>query len=201
MNNENQNSGPEPTVDPLTVSREPQSLSTPAIQKPKNKKLFIILLIVIGLLLLGAIAWGLQVNSKLANSERNANSLTNEKKNLEAELEKRKETTGENDINKEAFQSVFLKSGQVYFGKITRLTETQIKLENIYYLRINGKPATAANTNSLGDDVQLVKLGNELHGPQDVMFIERKEVEFWENLKADGQVAKAITEYEKQNPR
>jgi len=32
------------------------------------------------------------------------------------------------------------------------------------------------------------------------MYLERKNVQFWENLKSDGQVSKAIATYEKQNP-
>ena len=93
-------------------------------------------------------------------------------------------------VEKDKFQSVFLTGGQVYFGKITNITDTQVTLENIYYLRDNS-----------GSDQSLVKLGSELHGPEDKMFIERKNVQFWENLKPDSQVAKAIADYEKANPR
>jgi hypothetical protein len=32
------------------------------------------------------------------------------------------------------------------------------------------------------------------------MVINRSEVEFWENLKSDGQVAKAVAQYQKANP-
>ena len=45
----------------------------------------------------------------------------------------------------------------------------------------------------------LQKLGSELHGPEDQMVINRDQVQFWENLKDDGQVVKAITTY-KANP-
>jgi hypothetical protein len=33
------------------------------------------------------------------------------------------------------------------------------------------------------------------------MFIERKETVFWENLKPDGEVTKAIVQYEQANPQ
>lgn len=101
-------------------------------------------------------------------------------------------------VDKNKMQAVFLNNGQVYFGKITELNSSYINLANIYYLRVNQQvqPGQQASQN----DVSLVKLGCELHGPQDLMTVNRTEVTFWENLKDDGQVAKAVAEYVKQNP-
>jgi hypothetical protein len=45
----------------------------------------------------------------------------------------------------------------------------------------------------------LVKLGNELHGPVDEMHISKAQILFYEDLKTDGQVVKAIQAY-KANP-
>jgi hypothetical protein len=100
----------------------------------------------------------------------------------------------EKQVDKTRYQAVFLSNGQVYFGKITEFTKDTLKLVDIYYLRTgsidkNGNPTTA--------DASLTKLGSELHAPDDVMFIERKNLTFWENLKTDGQVTKAIGEYQK----
>lgn len=52
---------------------------------------------------------------------------------------------------------------------------------------------TAADTE--GQRISLAKLGNELHGPEDKMFINSDQLLFWENLKDDGQVAKAISDF------
>lgn len=98
-------------------------------------------------------------------------------------------------VDKDRIQAVFLTSKQVYFGKITEVTKDTVKLENIYYLRNGEFDKSGAIIG--GADVSLAKLGNELHGPDDVMYIERKNLEFWENLKDDSQVVKAIKEYEK----
>jgi hypothetical protein len=49
-------------------------------------------------------------------------------------------------------------------------------------------------------DISLVKLGCELHGPEDEMLINRSQIVFWENLKEDGQVTQAVAEYIEQNP-
>jgi len=40
--------------------------------------------------------------------------------------------------------------------------------------------------------LELVKLGNELHGPEDQMSVNRDQILFIEKLKADSQVVKTI---------
>ena len=105
-----------------------------------------------------------------------------------------------NNLDKSKFQAVFLNGGQVYFGKVDDLNKNFLKLDNIYYLRVNQQVQPDGNAGAGQNDISLVKLGCELHGPQDSMVINREQVIFWENLKDDGQVAKAIGEYVKQNP-
>jgi hypothetical protein len=101
-------------------------------------------------------------------------------------------------VDKGKYQAVFLNGGQVYFGHIKDLDSNGIRIHDIYYLRVNQQvqPGQQANSN----DVSLVKLGCELHGPEDRMVINREQVVFWENLKDDGQVAKAVKQYQEQNP-
>jgi hypothetical protein len=104
-------------------------------------------------------------------------------------------------VNKDKFQAVFLNGGQVYFGKIRTLNSQYITVDNIYYLRVNQQATQGTDAAAASDqDISLAKLGCELHGPEDEMVINREQVTFWENLKDDGQVAKAITEFVKQNP-
>ncbi|MCW1907867.1 MAG: hypothetical protein KIH63_000820 [Candidatus Saccharibacteria bacterium] len=114
-----------------------------------------------------------------------------------------KNETGESKyVTTGKYQAVFLNGGQVYFGQITSLNNSYLRLQDIYYLRVNQTVQPDQNTSnqSTQNDVSLVKLGCELHGPQDEMLINREQVIFWENLKEDGQVAKAVAEYQKQNP-
>lgn len=103
-------------------------------------------------------------------------------------------------VDSSKYQAVFLNGGQVYFGKISDLNKQYLKVSNIYYLRVNQQVQPDANNAANQNDISLVKLGCELHGPQDEMVINREQVIFWENLKNDGQVAKAVAEYIKQNP-
>lgn len=96
-------------------------------------------------------------------------------------------------------QAVFLNGGQVYFGNIKSINSQYLNMSNIYYLRVNQQVQPNGNSSS-SNDISLVKLGCELHGPQDTMVINQSQIIFWENLKADGQVAKAVADYVKQNP-
>jgi hypothetical protein len=104
-------------------------------------------------------------------------------------------------VDNSKLQAVFLNGGQVYFGNIKDLNGKFLSMSNIYYLRVNQQvqPNQSTNTNS-SNDISLVKLGCELHGPTDSMVINRDQIIFWENLKDDGQVAKAVAEYKKSNP-
>lgn len=101
-------------------------------------------------------------------------------------------------IKKDKYQAVFLndQSGQVYFGRLSVVNAQYYKLTDIYYVRVDSavQPDKSGQTQQ---NISLAKLGNELHGPEDEMFVARDEVLFWENLKDDGQVVKAITEYKK----
>lgn len=102
-------------------------------------------------------------------------------------------------VDKSKLQAVFLNGGQVYFGKINDLNGKFLSMSGIYYLRVNQQVQPNQSSNS-SNDISLVKLGCELHGPQDNMVINREQVIFWENLKDDGQVAKAVKTYQEQNP-
>lgn len=100
------------------------------------------------------------------------------------------------------YQAVFLTNGQVYFGKLSD-SGKYLKLSDIFYLQVNqpqiqGSQQTEQQAQTQ-PQLQLVKLGNELHGPMDEMSINRDQVLFFEDMKADGKVMKAIIEY-KANP-
>lgn len=96
------------------------------------------------------------------------------------------------------YQAVFLSNGQVYFGKVTDANIQTLVLENIYYLRSAGDLQTSDNstTTPATDNFSLIKLGNELHGPEDRMSINLSQVLFVEDLKADSKVVEAIRAYE-----
>ena len=100
-------------------------------------------------------------------------------------------------VDETKLQAVFLNTGQVYFGKISTLNNKYFVVKNIYYLQTSSTGAAAAASNT---SVSLVKLGCELHEPFDQMVINASQVTFWENLQDNGQVAKAVSTFQKQNP-
>ncbi len=103
-------------------------------------------------------------------------------------------------IKKDKYQAVFLSdaSGQVYFGKLKPLNAQYYELTDIFYVRVeNAVQPDTTQQGAAQQNISLAKLGNELHGPEDAMYISRDKVLFWENLKDDGQVVTAITEFKK----
>ena len=105
-------------------------------------------------------------------------------------------------VNQDRVQAVFLTNGQVYFGKVSRVTSQYVDLQEVYYLNSQQQPDTkdSSATDTRATTFSLVKLGCELHGPADQMIINRDQVSFWENLKDDGKVAKAIDQWQSENP-
>ncbi len=107
-------------------------------------------------------------------------------------------TPGNNggDIKSKQYQALFLSNGQVYFGHLSAVNGSYVKLSDIYYLQVQQtvQPSSSSSTNN--QQVSLAKLGNELHGPEDEMFVSRDQVLFWENLKNSGKVVQAIQSYE-----
>jgi hypothetical protein len=101
------------------------------------------------------------------------------------------------------YQAVFLTNGQVYFGKMTQANSDYPMLTDIYYLQVVQPPLQGqqigATAQTAQQQISLVKLGNELHGPMDEMHISKAQILFYEDLKSDGQVVKAIAAY-KANP-
>lgn len=106
-------------------------------------------------------------------------------------------------IDTSKYQAVFLNGGatsgsvlySTYFGHVTKMTDRYIVLRDIYYL------TTDQNAQNSQSDPQLTKLGcQQLHSPFDEMVINRSQLAFWENLKDDGKVVKAIKQYIEQNP-
>ena len=102
-------------------------------------------------------------------------------------------------IDSSKYQAVFLSNGQVYFGKLQNSTGEYLTLTNVFYLQTKTNTTTQnpQTTSNTGNDVELVKLGSEIHGPDDQMVINHSQVLFYENLKPDGRVSQSITNYAK----
>lgn len=96
---------------------------------------------------------------------------------------------GDNDNE---YEAVFLTNGQVYFSKVEDRNKPFLTLNDIYYLRVQQNLQPSPNNQENQPSISLVKLGNELHGPEDVMFVNRDHILFIEPLKTDSNVVQAI---------
>ena len=100
-------------------------------------------------------------------------------------------------INKDRYQAVFLTNGQVYFGKLSAAKGDYYQLKDIYYLQASSAANSDNPQETSSDDssnIQLIKLGQEVHGPEDEMFIAKDQLLFFENLKEDSKVVTTIKE-------
>jgi hypothetical protein len=176
-------SRPEPTQrqqeEPQPVRTEPQPVErAPLESRTKNKKkssrrfkLPLVIAIILVLAIVGWFAWSGMHNKN-----------------------------GTTAIDTSKYQAVFFTNGQVYFGKLSPLNDESMKLTDIYYLQTKSTSATDSNPQQTSTDqsnVQLIKLGSEIHGPEDEMVISKQQVLFYENIKTDGKVAQSIASYQK----
>lgn len=102
-------------------------------------------------------------------------------------------------VKRNQYQAVFLTNGQVYFGKIKGISGDVVTLGDIYYLQQQSNVQNQdSETKTPQNQLSLAKLGNELHGPDDTMYIERSQVLFWENIKDESEVVKTIQQEKQQ---
>lgn len=170
---------PEPVARPeapQSVNEEPKATRQTAASsstKKKSSKRPLLVVITIALVIIAAvISWAVVSNSK----------------------------SGVTGIDKSKYQAVFFTNGQVYFGKLDTLNSDYLKMTDIYYLQQQESEGTSENPQETSADqknVQLIKLGDEIHGPEDAMVISRDQVLFYENIKDDGKVAQSIASYKK----
>ena len=126
------------------------------------------------------------------------------------------------NLDSSKYHAVFLTNGQVYFGQLTGYNTDNPKLSDIYYLQLaqspqaatEGQQATESTEATEGESSEaegqvleqpgqasddqgltLIKLGEELHGPEDSMILNKEQILFIEQLKDDGKVVKAIGDY------
>jgi hypothetical protein len=160
---------PQPQYNPpMAMASDGQAAARP------SKMPWIVLAVVVLLLIIGAVVFRGQLFGKAKNGKVLGASTT-------------------------AYQAVFLTNGQVYFGKLSNASGDYITLDDIYYLQVvqpplQGQQQPGQQPAGQQPQISLVKLGNELHGPVDQMHISRTQVLFYEDLKDDGQVVKAIVQ-------
>jgi hypothetical protein len=94
------------------------------------------------------------------------------------------------------WRAVFLTNNQVYFGRFVDVPFwPTVTLKNIYYLQVS-QPLQPGEGQGQ-PELKIVKLGQEIHGPDDMMVIPKSQILFWENLRETSLVVKTIREAQK----
>jgi hypothetical protein len=103
------------------------------------------------------------------------------------------------------YVAVFLTNNQVYFGKLANMAAQYPALTDVYYLRVQQALATGegnvqvetktAAAGTARNELTLIKLGDELHGPTDEISLNRDHILLIEDLKEDSKVVKAIQQF------
>lgn len=116
------------------------------------------------------------------------------------------------DSKASEYSAVFLTNNQVYFGKLTNPTSDHPLLTDVYYLRVQKSLAPpdqgdeSANVRvedkkkpvappAAQNELILIKLGQELHGPTDQIQLNGEHILFIEQLKGDSKVVSAIKQH------
>lgn len=104
-------------------------------------------------------------------------------------------------VDPDKYQAVVFSNGQVYFGKLKSLNSDSVRLTDVYYPQVQPEgESTDADTQqgSVGQSNVLVKLGDEVHGPEDEMMIPKSQILYYENLKPDGRVVTLINQHKQE---
>ncbi len=96
----------------------------------------------------------------------------------------------------DGYSAVFLDNNQVYFGKLSHKKSAYVVLEDVYYLRVTQVLQNTEDGKQVAvPDINLVKLGTELHKPEDRMEIQKSNILFIEKLTPESDIISAINTY------
>ena len=88
----------------------------------------------------------------------------------------------------DAFWAVYLDSGQVFYGKKDKPDKNYVTMTNVFYYQPGVRSAKSGN-------IRIIKVGTEIHQPQDYVYINKQHIERQEQLSSDSKVVKAIEQY------
>lgn len=93
-------------------------------------------------------------------------------------------------VNPDQYQIVVTTNGKTYFGKLRPISGEYLVLDNPYTTQT--VTSTADNKQPDQEQTALLKLSQQTYGPEDVLSIRSDQVLFWQNIRSDSKVTKAI---------
>jgi hypothetical protein len=94
-------------------------------------------------------------------------------------------------IDSSTYQIVYMASGRAYFGKLQNTNGAFLVLNNPYTAQ-DVAPSDASAPAGKQASTTLVKVSQQTYGPEDSMSLRGDQVLFWQNLRSDSKVVKAI---------
>lgn len=94
--------------------------------------------------------------------------------------------SGQQRIMHDRYQAVHLQDGRVFFGKLQNTNGEFMTLLNPYYTDLKNSGDQAPK------QLSLIKVGDEVYGPERSVSVARSTVQYWENLRTDSKVIEAI---------
>ncbi len=92
-------------------------------------------------------------------------------------------------IDKNSYQVVYLTNGQAYFGKLQNTGGEYLVMKDPYTAQ---SVAAKQGETQTGATTTLLKVSQQVYGPQDSIAIKSDQVSFWQNLRSDSKVTAAI---------
>ena len=87
------------------------------------------------------------------------------------------------------YQVVYMTNGQAYFGKLQNTGGDFLVMKSPY---IAQSVASGDDESSDSTQTTLLKVTDQVYGPEDSIAIKSSQVAFWQNLRDDSKVTKAI---------
>ncbi len=95
-------------------------------------------------------------------------------------------------IDTSRYQVVSLVSGQVYFGKLKNIGGEYLYLEAPYVEQQVQAQEKNTDGSTKAAQTALIRVKDQVYGPQDMIAIKSDQVVFWQNLRDDSKVSQAI---------
>jgi hypothetical protein len=95
-------------------------------------------------------------------------------------------------------------NGQTYFGRLERFGPSTVVLFDAYYLQVGETTttetadATADATATDGSNLQLKKLSDDFHQPNNYLVLNRDHILYWQHLSDSSPIIEAMVEYQSQ---
>lgn len=94
-------------------------------------------------------------------------------------------------IDTSKYQIVYLVNGQAYFGKLQNTSGDFLVVKSAYIAQ-SVEATNIESDDKTANQTTLLKVTDQVYGPQDSIAIKSSQVAFWQNLRDDSKVVQAI---------